>query len=123
MKKIKRPGVGPLLTRRLLSLTVFSPPFVGEDAEENLVHPASVSEDLLAQTAGLAIAARVANDYPTVDRSIHAGDLVADGASRSQLARDLADLADLVSEPSPAPIKATSLMQRVFAGKVSFSGA
>lgn len=84
---------------------------------------ARIPDDLLAQTAGLAIAARVANDYPTVDRSIHAGDLVADGASRSQLARDLADLADLVSEPSPAPIKATSLMQRVFAGKVSFSGA
>jgi pilus assembly protein CpaE len=84
---------------------------------------ARIPDDLLAQTAGLAIAARVSNDYPTVDRSIHAGDLVADGAARSQLARDLADLADLVSEPSPAPIKATSLMQRVFAGKVSFSGA
>ncbi|HSB20846.1 MAG TPA: P-loop NTPase [Anaeromyxobacteraceae bacterium] len=82
-----------------------------------------IPDDLLAQTAGLEIAARVGNDYPLVDRSIHAGELVADGAGRSSLARDLLGLVDLVVEPRQGAVRATSLLQRVFAGRVVPDGA
>lgn len=84
---------------------------------------ARIPDDLLVQTSGLEIAARVGNDYPLVERAIHAGELVSDGASRSSLARDLAALCDLVSEPREAPPRPTSLLQRVFAGRVVPDGA
>ncbi len=100
----------------------------GEDRVRLVVNrhqkKARIPDDLLAETAGLRIAARVGNDYGAVDRSIHAGALLADEAGRSPLAHDLESLADLVSGagPEPAEAKPTSLLRRVFAGKAVAHG-
>jgi pilus assembly protein CpaE len=84
---------------------------------------ARIGDDLLAETAGLPIAARIGNDYPAVDRSIHAGALLTDDSGRSQLARDIGGLADLVSAAVPASARPSSLLRRVFAGKAVLHGA
>jgi pilus assembly protein CpaE len=101
----------------------------GEDRVRLLVNrhqkKARIPDDLLAETVGLRIAARIANDYGAVDRSIHAGALLADEASKSPLSRDLEALADLVCDaaPGPASAKPSSLLRRVFAGKVVAYGS
>lgn len=84
---------------------------------------ARIPDDLLAETAGLPIAARVGNDYPAVERSIHAGALLTDERGHSQLVRDIAALVELVSDPAVTPARPTSLLRRVFAGKVIPHGA
>jgi len=78
---------------------------------------ARIPDSLLAETAGLRISARVANDYPLVNRSLHAGALAIEEAARSPLARDLRTLVDLVVEKRPAPARSGSLLRRVFARK------
>jgi pilus assembly protein CpaE len=83
---------------------------------------ARIPDSLLAETAGLRISARVANDYPLVNRSIHAGALVMEEAGRSTLGRDLRALAELVVEKGPAE-RSGSLLRRVFARKAVPDGA
>lgn len=75
-----------------------------------------IPDDLLAETAGLPIAARVANDYPLVDRCIRGGSLVVEEGGRSQLARDLGSLVETLVRAS-APATPRSLLRRVFAGR------
>jgi pilus assembly protein CpaE len=84
---------------------------------------ARIPDDLLAETAGLPISARVGNDYQLVDRSIHAGSLVVDEAGRSPLGRDLSALVELLGEPAQSPARTGSLLRRVFAGKAVPHGA
>jgi pilus assembly protein CpaE len=99
----------------------------GEDRVRLVVNrhqrKARIPDDVLVDTAGLPIAARVANDYQAVDRSIHAGALVVDDAARSQLAHDLAALAELVDERAAEPARPASLLRRVFAGRAVAHGA
>jgi pilus assembly protein CpaE len=102
----------------------------GEDRVRLVVNrhhkKARIPDDLLSETVGLRIAARVGNDYGAVDRAIHAGALLADGSGRSPLAEELESLANLVSDAiseSPPQLKPSSLLRRVFAGKLVPHGA
>jgi pilus assembly protein CpaE len=98
----------------------------GEDRVRLVVNrhqkKARIPDEVVVETAGMPIAARVGSDYQAVDRSIHAGALVVEDASRSSLAHELSALAELVDERAPAPVRPASLLRRVFAGKVLAHG-
>jgi len=99
----------------------------GEDRVRLVVNrhqkKARIPDEVLVETAGLPIAARVGNDYQAVDRAIHAGALVVDDAARSPLAHDLTSLAALVDERGAEPERPASLLRRVFAGRAIAHGA
>ncbi|HJZ85168.1 MAG TPA: AAA family ATPase [Polyangia bacterium] len=80
---------------------------------------------MIAEVLALPVAARVANDFPTVMRAIDGGRPLAEAAPRARVTRDVATLARrlLTEPPGRAPAARTSFFRRLFGRKARSRGA
>ncbi|MBN2357962.1 MAG: AAA family ATPase, partial [Deltaproteobacteria bacterium] len=74
------------------------------------------------ETIGLPVAATVANDFPSIIRSVNTGVMLSEVAPRSKLAEDIAALAAIVRGDGAKPRK-RGLLSGLFSGKVEAHGA
>ncbi len=77
-----------------------------------------VTPDVVAETLGVPVDATLANDHRALSDAIERGEIVSAVAPRSQLAQDLAGLADLVApDAAVARSPRRSFLGRIFAGR------
>jgi pilus assembly protein CpaE len=82
-----------------------------------------VPDELIAETVGLPVTARIGNDFPAASLAIHQGALIADAAPTSRLVRDLEGLAPAIGAGAPQEAKERSLLKRFFSAKAVPNGA
>lgn len=75
------------------------------------------------ETIGLPVAACVANDFPSIIRSINTGVMLSEVAPRSKLAEDIAALAAIVRGDGARKQGKRGLLGGLFSGKVEAHGA
>lgn len=81
-----------------------------------------INPEVVAETAGLPVAATIANDYPAVIRAVNRGQMLLDDAPRAPVTKDLEKLVRALghvrSDAAPAQEK-RSLLQRFFTPRMS----
>jgi pilus assembly protein CpaE len=80
-----------------------------------------ITPQVVADTVGVAVAATVANDYPTVIRAVDRGQLLLDEAPRAQVTRDVENLVAVLGHVRPAAGEnhKRSFLHRFFSSKVA----
>jgi len=83
----------------------------------------SIDLTVVEDTIGIAVAATVANDFPSIIRSINTGVMLSEAAPRSKLAEDIAALASIVRGDGAKKQGKRGLLSGLFSGKVATDGA